>query len=984
MKISKQKILSFICGFIILFTTIFSNIEKVYAMTEETAEQEPIGTADETGELMQSTPTEENITQENESMRTEATSNKGYTTINSQTLLDSNSLDALVLNYASLPNITVTGSEKYSLINTTSLLDNSVAVKQVEFPDARSGKVLDSVVTVKFNNCGKLNGKTIDMKLIYSDIVVKGDSPFLYWSAYGNSMTTNNEWWYSKIEHITINIYFYYSGSNTPITLDTAYLSLFSEDRNEGASSKVSSNQYLYEKTYMNYLSSTPSQCISRTYQNVFHGTVGSLVGGNTEAGTLKCVSFQYQKTNHLEVELYALNNKVDIGYHLQYTSLTASIPNNSKKLVDKTVANTRDTITYTITQNISKSTDQDFYYTSLVFRDTLNSNVSYQSLNVYDENNKDVTATAGSTNYNSATNTLDYKFNTNYLKNINYKGQAYKFIIKAKVKNHITEGNITNTSTTIINDKYTLSSNTVTSKISYKVLIDHVDEEGNKLAETETIKGYEGDSYTTKEKQIYGYELIEIPENSIGSMTEDTITVTYCYKVKNSNVVAEYVDEKGKKLAVDETIQGKVFREYQTEAKDIYGYELIETPENHTGTMTEETIIVTYRYELKNSSVITRYIDEDENILADDEMLQGKVFDEYTTHPKEIYGYELIEMPKNSSGRMIETPMIVTYRYRLKDTNVIAKFVDEQGNEIAGHDTILGKVFDEYQAEEKDIYGYELIETPENHTGIMTEESIIVTYRYQLKDTSVIAKYIDEEGKELANSETMQGKVFDDYKTQPKEIRGYELVKMPENNVGTMTEYPTTVTYQYRKLEFNIAVAQKLTGIILNNEPKDVSGKLEIDRKIDVSLLKLTYTITVSNPSELDGCTVLHNTIPDGYVALEQDNLDWKIDGKDACRNIDNLVIGEAREFPIVLTATSNEVAGTIVNVASCKDSTCEPQFEESTLADNTDTKELIIGISTGLTEHLTEIVLEVLVVLIVLGTVLWKVRKRRIRRTF
>ena len=42
MKISKQKILSFICGFIILFTTIFSNIEKVYAMTEETAEQEPI------------------------------------------------------------------------------------------------------------------------------------------------------------------------------------------------------------------------------------------------------------------------------------------------------------------------------------------------------------------------------------------------------------------------------------------------------------------------------------------------------------------------------------------------------------------------------------------------------------------------------------------------------------------------------------------------------------------------------------------------------------------------------------------------------------------------------------------------------------------------------------------------------------------------------------------------------------------------------
>lgn len=939
MKNRKQKVLGFIGVFIMLLVIIFLNRQKVYATT----------------------------------------SNNGYTTINSQTLLETNHLDTLVLNYASLPNITITGSEKYNLTNTTSLLDGSVAVKQVEFPDAKSGKVLDSIITVKFNKCGKLKGKTIDMKLVYSDIVVKGDSPFLYWSAYGNAMTTNNEWWYRKIEHVTINIYFYYSGSNTPITLDTAYLSLFSEDKNEGASSKISSNQYLYQQTYMNYLSSTPSQCTSRTYQNVFYGTVGALVDGNTEAGTLKCVSFQYQKTNHLEVELYALNNKVDIGYHLKYNSLTASMPNHPKKLVDKTLVNTGNTITYTVTQNISKATDQNFYYTSLVFRDALNSNISYQSLNVYDENNKDVTARAGNTNYDTATNTLDYKFDTNYLKDMNYKGQTYKFVIKAKVKDNVTSGNITNTSSTIINDKYTLSSNTVTSKISYKVLVNHVDEEGNRLAETETIKGYEGDSYTTKQKQIYGYELIQTPENSTGNMTEDTITVTYRYKIKDSNVVAEYVDEKGKKIAVDETIQGKVFDQYQTEAKDIYGYELTETPSNRTGTMTEDTITVTYRYELKDSSVITRYIDEDENILADDETLQGKVFDEYTTHPKEIYGYQLIEMPKNSSGRMIETPMIVTYHYRLKDTNVIAKYVDEQGNEIAGNETISGKVFDEYQTEEKDIYGYQLIEIPQNNTGTMTEESITVTYRYQLKDTSVIVKYIDEEGKGLANSETIQGKVFDDYKTQTKEIHGYELTKMPKNNVGTMTEYLTTVTYQYRKLEFNIAVSQKLTGIVLNNEPKGISEKLEIDRKIDVNSLKLTYTITVSNPSELDGCTVLHNTIPDGYIALEQDNSGWKIDGKDAYRNVNHLVIGEAREFPIVITATSNEVAGTIANVASCTDSTCEPQFEESTLADNTDTKELIIGISTGLPEHLTEIVLETLVVLIVLGAVLWKVRKRK-----
>ena len=102
----------------------------------------------------------------------------------------------------------------------------------------QNGKTLDSVVTVSFNNCGKLNGKSINMKLIYSDIVTKGNSPLLYWTAYGSSMASNNEWWYKLIEHVTVKIYFYYSNSNTPINLNTGYLSIFSEDPEEGASSK--------------------------------------------------------------------------------------------------------------------------------------------------------------------------------------------------------------------------------------------------------------------------------------------------------------------------------------------------------------------------------------------------------------------------------------------------------------------------------------------------------------------------------------------------------------------------------------------------------------------------------------------------------------------------------------------------------------------------------------------------------------------------
>lgn len=664
-------------------------------------------------------------------------------------------------------------------------------------------------------------------------------------------------------------------------------------------------------------------------------------------------------------------------GYHLQYSSLTATIPSNPKKVVDKAVANTGDILTYTVTQDISKATDNHFYYSSLIFKDMLNSNLTYQSLTVYDENNKNITATAGTAAY--ASSSLTYTFSNQYLKNMKYKGQSYKFVIKAKVNSRVTAGNITNTASIILNNNaYTLNANIVTTKIGYQVIVNHVDEKGKKLAESETIKGYEKDTYTTKAKNISGYELTKIPTNSTGSMTQDIITVNYVYRLKDATVLIQYVDEKGKKLADKETIKGKVFDQYHTQAKTIYGYELIKIPENHEGNMKEEPITVTYTYRLKNAMVTAQYVDKEGKTLADKEMFTGKVWDAYQTKAKEIYGYELIKMPENHAGTMKEEPIMVTYCYQLKDTSVIAQYIDEKGKELAEKDTIKGKVFDAYQFKAKDIYGYELVQTTENHTGNMTEEQITVTFVYRLKETTVMVQYVDEQGNEILERETMKGKVFDAYQTKAKEIKGYALMETPSNATGKMEENEIRVVYRYRKLHFNICVSQKLVKVDLNSEPQNVSGKLEIDNKVVVNSLKLTYSIDVSNQSELDGSTVLCYDIPKGFVAFEQENLGWKIEGKVAYRNIDNLVIGETREFAIVLTATSSEVSGTLVNRVTCKDSNCEPGFEETTLVDNIDVKELIISISTGSQERMIEILIEVLVVLSVLGIVLWRLRKR------
>ena len=106
---------------------------------------------------------------------------------------------------------------------------------------------------------------------------------------------------------------FYYHGETTPINIDTAYLSIFSEDTNEGSGSSQISEAYLYTTTNMAHVDNRTSVNGSRVYYECYYGTTS----GSTEAGSLNCVSFRYNNKDHLNIELYGLNYGTSIGYHL-------------------------------------------------------------------------------------------------------------------------------------------------------------------------------------------------------------------------------------------------------------------------------------------------------------------------------------------------------------------------------------------------------------------------------------------------------------------------------------------------------------------------------------------------------------------------------------------------------------------------------------------------------------------------------------------
>ncbi|WP_308440036.1 MucBP domain-containing protein [Levilactobacillus wangkuiensis] len=79
---------------------------------------------------------------------------------------------------------------------------------------------------------------------------------------------------------------------------------------------------------------------------------------------------------------------------------------------------------------------------------------------------------------------------------------------------------------------------------------------------------------------------------------------------------------------------------------------------------------------------------------------------------------------------------------------------------------------------------------------------SFWIVQRYDIGEAAepVTVTYQDEQGQELAASQTLNGDIGDAYQTEAATIPGYELTETPVNAQGTFGEEPITVTYIYRK----------------------------------------------------------------------------------------------------------------------------------------------------------------------------------------
>ncbi|MBC1395660.1 MucBP domain-containing protein [Listeria welshimeri] len=355
-------------------------------------------------------------------------------------------------------------------------------------------------------------------------------------------------------------------------------------------------------------------------------------------------------------------------------------------------------------------------------------------------------------------------------------------------------------------------------------VTVNYQDEQGNSLAPTETLKGDVGETYTTVQKDITGYDFKEVQGNATGEYTTKAQVVTYIYAqtptpVEQGTVTVNYQDEQGNAVAPTETLQGEIGKTYTTVQKDITGYDFKEVQGDATGEFTTKTQVVTYIYAqtptpVEQGTVTVNYQDEQGNSLAPSETLKGDVGETYTTVQKDITGYDFKEVQGNATGEYTTKAQVVTYIYAQTPTpveqgTVTVNYQDEQGNSLAPTETLKGDVGTTYATVQKDITGYDFKEVQGNKTGEFTKESQVVTYIYTqtpVPAANLTIEYLDENGNQIHEPKIISGNVGDPYDVtgdlDELQIEGYTIdtTKLPANATGVLSNDQIQVIYVYNK----------------------------------------------------------------------------------------------------------------------------------------------------------------------------------------
>lgn len=196
-----------------------------------------------------------------------------------------------------------------------------------------------------------------------------------------------------------------------------------------------------------------------------------------------------------------------------------------------------------------------------------------------------------------------------------------------------------------------------------YDISVKYIDiNRNNEIAKSEKMNKRVNSEYGTDKKDIKGYTFVKVIGEPNGRVASN-IDVKYFYK-KNSKIKVNYIDKKtNKKLdgSINDGLEGDDFK---LEKKNFKNYVLIEGPKESSIKFLDKDVEINYYY-IKESDLIVKHIDKDNNKIMDTETRKLKEGSEYSTSKKEFDNYILVKKPDIEKGIIGRNNVELNYFYR-------------------------------------------------------------------------------------------------------------------------------------------------------------------------------------------------------------------------------------------------------------------------------------------------------------------------------
>lgn len=330
-------------------------------------------------------------------------------------------------------------------------------------------------------------------------------------------------------------------------------------------------------------------------------------------------------------------------------------------------------------------------------------------------------------------------------------------------------------------------------------VTVTHVDVDGNELASSQTLTGKVNDEYETKPVDISGYSLTEIPANATGKFTVRDIDVNYVYS-KDDEVVA------------DREIVGVISK---ATMKDVGTIELADVhsllPDKVTVELDdgEEIELKVARWDADSTPAYDKdatgmYIFNGDieliDGIANSNGIRAKFSLSLNEVNKPIESDKIIAEPyhawtplKTGIYEQTSLPLRDKVRVILNDGSTVVLEVVWRTNSEPAYDKDTAGTY-------RFSGDYILVDGIINPHGHLATYDFVLSDNDQANDSSVIVTYVDEDGKELAPTQTLTGIKGEAYQTEVEKIEGYTFEKVNGNVSGTFAETTIFVEYVYSK----------------------------------------------------------------------------------------------------------------------------------------------------------------------------------------